>query len=99
MVGTVVTISDFPMTPQGMSAVLHNENLVSRFSKEGAAYAATVSLEQATDTVSGYRWAVGKGPAIRLTSGTLTRAEITTRRQRPLDLVVPLFRKFTGIDG
>lgn len=99
MVGTVVTISDFPMTPQGMAAVLHNENLVSRFSKEGAAYAATVSLEPDPETVSGYRWAVGQGPPIRLSSGTLTRAEITTRRQRPLDLVVPLFRRLTGIDG
>ena len=99
MVGTVVTISDFPITPQGMSAVLHNDNLVSRFSREGAAYAATVSLEQDAESVSGYRWAVGKGPPIRLTSGTLTRAEITTRRQRPLDLVVPLFRRLTGIDG
>jgi HlyD family secretion protein len=99
MVGTVVTISDFPMTPQGMAAVLHNDNLVQRFSKEGAAYAATVSLEPDPETVSGYRWAVGQGPPVRLTSGTLTRAEITTRRQRPLDLVVPLFKKYTGIDG
>ncbi|MBR1144623.1 NHLP bacteriocin system secretion protein [Bradyrhizobium sp. AUGA SZCCT0431] len=99
MVGTVVTISDFPMTPQGMAAVLHNDNLVTRFSKEGAAYAATVSLEQDPETVSGYRWAVGQGPPIRLSSGTLTRAEITTRRQRPLDLVVPLLRRLTGIDG
>jgi len=99
MVGTVVAISDFPITPQGMAAALHNDNLVNRFSKEGAAYAATVSLEQDPETPSGYRWAVGKGPAIRLTSGTLTRAEITTRRQRPLDLVVPLFRRLTGIDG
>jgi phosphoketolase len=99
MVGTVVTISDFPITPQGMAAVLHNDNLVTRFTKEGAAYAATVSLEQDADNVSGYRWAVGKGPPVRLTSGTLTRAEITTRRQRPIDLVVPLFRRLTGIDG
>lgn len=99
MVGTVVAISDFPMTPQGMAAVLHNDNLVTRFSKEGAAYAATVSLEPDPETVSGYRWAVGQGPPVRLTSGTLTRAEITTRRQRPLDLVVPLFKKYTGIDG
>ena len=28
------------------------------------------------------------GPPVRLTSGTLTRAEITTRRQRPLDRLV-----------
>ncbi len=50
-------------------------------------------------TVSGYRWAVGSGPPIRLTSGTLTRAEITTRQQRPLDLVVPLIKRLTGIAG
>jgi HlyD family secretion protein len=99
MVGTVVSISGFPITPQGMSAVLHNDNLVKRFSKEGAAYAARVSLERDPETVSGYRWAVGQGPPMRLTSGTLTRAEITTRRQRPLDLVVPLLRRLTGIDG
>ena len=65
----------------------------------GAAYAATVSLEPDPETVSGYRWAEGQGPPIRLSSGTLTRAEITTRRQRPLDLVVPLIRRLTGIDG
>lgn len=99
MVGTVTTISDFPITPQGMAAVLHNDNLVQRFSKEGAAYAATVSLEQDPETTSGYRWAVGKGPPVKLTSGTLTHAEITTRRQRPIDLVVPLFKKLTGLDG
>jgi HlyD family secretion protein len=99
MVGTVVTVSDFPITPQGMAAVLHNDTLVSRFSHDGAPYAARVSLERDTTTVSGYRWAVGKGPPIRLSSGTLMRAEVTTRRQRPLDLVVPLIKRLTGIDG
>jgi HlyD family secretion protein len=99
MVGTVMTVSDFPMTPQGMAAVLHNDSLVTRFSQKGAPYAATVSLEQDPTTVSSYRWAVGKGPPIRLTSGTLTRAEVTTRSQRPLDLVLPLIKRLTGIDG
>lgn len=99
MIGTVVTVSDFPITPQGMAAVLHNDTLVTRFSHEGAPYAVRVSLEQDATTVSGYRWAVGKGPPIRLSSGTLTRAEVTTRRQRPLDLVLPLIKRLTGIDG
>jgi HlyD family secretion protein len=99
MVGTVMTVSDFPITPQGLAAVLHNDTLVGRFSHEGAPYAARVSLEQDASTVSGYRWAVGQGPSIRLSSGTLIRAEITTRRQRPLDLVVPLIKRLTGIDG
>ena len=99
MVGTVMTVSDFPITPQGLAAVLHNDTLVGRFSHEGAPYAARVSLEQDASTVSGYRWAIGQGPSIRLSSGTLIRAEITTRRQRPLDLVVPLIKRLTGIDG
>ena len=99
MVGTIVTVSDFPITPQGMAAVLHNDSLVSRFSHDGAPYAARVSLEQDSATASGYRWAVGKGPPVRLTSGTLTRAEVTTRNQRPLDLVLPLIKRLTGIDG
>jgi HlyD family secretion protein len=99
MVGTIMTVSDFPITPQGMAAVLHNDSLVTRFSHEGAPYAAMVSLEQDTTTVSGYRWAVGKGPPVRLSSGTLMKAEVTTRRQRPLDLVLPLIKRFTGIDG
>jgi len=58
-----------------------------------------MALEQDASTKTGYRWAVGQGPDIHLTSGTLTRAEITTRRQRPLDLVIPLIRHLTGIDG
>jgi HlyD family secretion protein len=99
MVGTIVTVSDFPITPQGMAAVLHNDSLVTRFTQKGAPYAARISLEQDPTTVSGYRWAVGKGPPIHLTSGTLTRAEVTTRRQRPLDLVLPLIKRLTGLDG
>ena len=99
MLGTVVSVSDFPMTPQGMSAVLHNDSLVTRFSNKGAPYASEVALEEDTSSATGYRWAVGKGPNTHLTSGTLTRAEITTRRQRPLDLVIPLIKHFTGIDG
>ncbi|MBU6458754.1 MAG: NHLP bacteriocin system secretion protein, partial [Bradyrhizobium sp.] len=98
MIGTVVTVSEFPITPQGMAAVLHNDNLVTRFGHDGPSYAATIRLEQDAGTVSGYRWAVGQGPALRLTSGTLVRAEITTRKQRPIDMVVPIMKRLTGIE-
>ncbi len=99
LLGTVETVSDFPMTPQGMTAVLHNETLVTKFSHDGAPYAVKVVLEQDPSTTTGYRWAVGDGPNLHLTSGTLARAEITTRRQRPLDLIIPLIKHLTGIDG
>lgn len=99
MIGTVSSVSEFPVTPQGMTAVLHNDQLVKVFSHDGAPYAVAVTLEQDASTTSGYRWAVGRGPQVHLTSGTLAQAEITTRNRRPLDLVVPLLRKLTGIDG
>jgi HlyD family secretion protein len=99
LVGTVMSISEFPITPQGMLAELRNDSLVTRFSRDGAPYAAVVHLEQDEATPTGYRWAVGRGPQTRLTTGTLARAEITTRRQRPLELVVPLFKRLTGIAG
>jgi HlyD family secretion protein len=99
MVGTVVTVSEFPITPQGMAAVLHNDSLVRRFSNEGSPYAALVRLQPDGTNPTGYRWAVGSGPDLKLTSGTLTRAEITTREQRPLELVVPMLKRLTGIAG
>jgi HlyD family secretion protein len=99
LVGTVLSISEFPITPQGMLAELRNDSLVTRFSRDGAPYAAVVQLQQDERTPTGYRWAVGTGPQLRLTSGTLTRAEITTRNRHPIDLVIPIFKRFTGITG
>ncbi len=99
LVGAVVAISDFPMTPQGMTAVLHNETLVSRFSHDGAPYAAVARLQQDGTTATGYHWSVGRGPSIQLTAGTLIQAEITTRQQRPIELVVPTIKRLTGIAG
>jgi HlyD family secretion protein len=99
MVGRVMSVSEFPITPQGMIAVLHNDALVTRFSKDGAPYAAMVQLQRDDSTVSGYHWAVGKGPSVRLTSGTLTKAEITTRERRPVELVVPMLKQLIGVTG
>jgi HlyD family secretion protein len=99
LVGSVLSISEFPITPQGMLAELRNDSLVTRFSKDGAPYAAVVQLEHDERTATGYRWAVGIGPQMRLTSGTLTRAEITTRNRHPIELVVPIFRRLTGLTG
>jgi len=99
IIGTVVAISEFPVTPQGMAADLHNDTLVKRFSENGAPYAALVRLEANAATVSGYRWSSGKGPPVRLSAGTLTRAEVTTREQAPVQLVIPFVKRLSGVAG
>jgi HlyD family secretion protein len=97
MIGKVATVSEFPMTPQGMSAVLHNDALVTRFSRDGTPFAALVQLQPDTAAASGYRWSSGSGPPIGLSPGTLARIEITTREQPPIDLVLPSIRRASGI--
>jgi HlyD family secretion protein len=99
LVGTVRSISDFPMTPQGMLAALRNDTLVQRFSRDGAPYAAVVELQRDAGSPTGYQWSVGHGPPIHLTTGTLVRAEITTRTRRPIDLVLPNIKRLTGLAG
>jgi HlyD family secretion protein len=99
MIGKVATISAFPMTPEGMAAVLHNEALVRIFSQEGAPYAVRIELARDERGTTGYRWSSGLGPPLRLSTGTLARAEVTTREQPPIDLVVPIMRRLSGIGG
>jgi HlyD family secretion protein len=99
IIGTVVAISAFPVTPQGMAADLHNDTLVKRFSEKGAPYAAQVRLDADASTISGYRWSSGKGPPVRLSAGTLTRAEVTTREQAPIRLVIPFIKRLSGVAG
>ena len=97
MVGKVASISGFPVTAEGMAAVLHNEALVRQFSRDGAPYVVLVELQQDPAAASGYHWSSGAGPPVQLTTGTLARAEITTREQPPIDLVVPIMRRISGI--
>ena len=97
IIGRVANVSAFPVSPEGMTAVLRNDALVKRFSREGAPYAVVVQLEPASTGVTGYRWSSGSGPPTRLSTGTLARAEVTTREQPPIDLVVPIMRRLSGI--
>lgn len=97
LIGRVSSISAYPATEGGMAAVVQNEGLVREFAKKGAPYEARVDLIPA-DTPSGFHWTSGQGPDIALTSGTLVGAEITVRRQRPVELVLPFFRKLLGTE-
>jgi HlyD family secretion protein len=99
LLGRVLDISEFPVSPDGMMAVLQNRELVSRFTAQGAPYAARVQLIADARSPSGYAWSAGNGPPVRLSSGTTAKAEITVRAQAPITLVLPLLRQKTGIGG
>jgi HlyD family secretion protein len=98
LVGVVTGISEFPVTSEGMASQLHNDSLVVRFEQIGSPHAIEVALHPDPATASGYQWSSGAGPAIRLSAGTLVEAQITTREQPPLTLIVPLMKRLSGTD-
>jgi HlyD family secretion protein len=92
LLGTVRAVESFPSTHQGMMRVLHNEELVKAFLSDtaGTPIAVRAELVKESKTPSGYRWSSGVGPDLVLTSGTRCVAQVTTRTQRPIALVLPV---------
>lgn len=91
--GNVTYVSSFPVTPQGMQAVLQNEELVENFTKNGPLIAVRVRLTKDGNTFSGLKWSSSKGPEQKITPGTLMSGRITVRAQSPFSLVIPSLKK------
>ena len=98
VLGTASWVSAFPSTVEGMRAILQNDELAHTFSSKGPPFAVRVHLTRDPTTVSGYRWTSEKGRKLALSSGTIMNASIVTERQAPITLVLPLLRKFSGLD-
>ena len=99
LIGHVLDISEFPISPEGMQAQLGNAELVKLLSAQGAPYAARVGLVKDAASYSGYAWSAGGGPPLALSAGTTASAEVTVRTQAPVTLVLPLLRERIGISG
>jgi HlyD family secretion protein len=99
LIGHVLDISEFPISPEGMQAQLGNAELVKLLSAQGAPYAARVGLVKDAASYSGYTWSAGGGPPLALSAGTTASAEVTVRTQAPVTLVLPLLRERIGISG
>ncbi|BAI74519.1 hypothetical protein AZL_a09880 (plasmid) [Azospirillum sp. B510] len=97
LLGVVSFVSDFPMTPEGMRAILSNAELVRSFSRSGPPFLVRVDLATDPGTASGYRWSSSRGNRIALTSGTMATADVTVRRQAPITLAIPMLRQLTGL--
>lgn len=97
--GRVASVSDYPVTREGMVSQLQNEQLAQSFLRQGAPYAARLELVVATDTPSGYRWTGGAGPAAAITSGATANAEIVVARHPPIYFVLPMLARWFGHAG
>ncbi|MCL9684248.1 NHLP bacteriocin system secretion protein [Legionella maioricensis] len=97
IIGKVAAVSRFPSSQQSMMAVLANEKLVDNFTKDGPQLYIRIDLIEA-DTPSHYKWTTSQGPNMVVTNGTLCTANIITKTQAPITLVIPEIKQFLGID-
>jgi multidrug efflux pump subunit AcrA (membrane-fusion protein) len=85
--GTVKSVSDFPVTVQGMLQVLGSDELVRELSSQSAPIEIRVELVKA-DTTSGYQWSSPRGPETTIQGGTFCTATIILGQRRPISLVL-----------
>ena len=95
----VTSVSDFPATQEAMMRTLSNANLVQAMSGGASPYEVYVSLELDPETPTGYAWSSSRGPDAELQTGTVATATIAVEEQRPIGLVIPALRRWTGIGG
>lgn len=97
MLGRVTYVSDFPATPRGMRRVLKNDQLITALAGNSAPYEVHADLIVDPTTVSQFRWSSSKGPPLHIQSGTLAMGNIEIASRRPLAMVLPLLREYTGL--
>jgi HlyD family secretion protein len=95
--GYVTYVSDFPDTPAELMHNFQNEVLVKALTGEGPVSGLHVEMQRNPKTFSGYQWSSSSGPKVTLSSGTLCSAEVVTRWQRPVELLIPELRKTLGL--
>jgi HlyD family secretion protein len=94
----VASVADYPSTDQGLMRVFGNDKLVQQLSGTLAPIQIVAALKSSATNPSRYEWSTRSGPPFTLQSGTACSASITLAEQRPIELVIPVLRKFVGAD-
>jgi HlyD family secretion protein len=97
IVGKVISVSPFPITPQGAALVLGNSELVNKLTSGEPRIEVTAELELDKKTPSGYRWSSSTGPKLQISAGTTTLARVQVEQQAPITFVLPILREWTGL--
>lgn len=97
LTGELVSVSDFPVSSDGIRAIVDNPGLVESFVQAGPPFLARVRIDRDPSSTSGYHWTSSKGSDLALSAGTLASVEVETATERPIDMVIPLLKEWTGL--
>jgi len=96
ILGTVTTVSAFPVTKQGAVSLIGNTEVAESLIPEGGAIAVFAELKRHSASDRSYQWSASKGPQLQLTPGTTTSTRVTVAAQAPITFILPLLRSVTG---
>lgn len=77
-----------------MLTSVKNDQLAKQLLVGGPLFEVYVDFEKDPASYSGYKWTSAKGPDLFLKEGTSCLGKITVKREPPVALVVPAFKKF-----
>lgn len=97
MLGNVVSVSEYPISAQGMMLTLGNSELVRQLCGEGAPIEVRAELVMDSSTISGYKWSTPDGPPIIVDDGTFCVGEVKVEQKRPISMVLPFIKKLLPI--
>lgn len=97
ILGDVISVSDYPVTPERLKKVLRNEQLVQDLAGKSAPIEVSVKLLTDETTDSGFKWSSSKGPPMKVFSGTVCTANVAVEEKKPISYVLPIFKSTLGL--
>jgi HlyD family secretion protein len=96
ILGSVTTVSSFPVTPQGATVLIGNEDTAQSLIANGHTIEVFAQLEADPETYSGYAWSSSKGPEQKFSAATTTIVRVKVGERSPISYVIPLLKSLTG---
>lgn len=97
MEGSVISVSTFPESGETIVALLHNTELAKQYVEKGSPTGIRIRIERDAKTFSGYKWSSSQGPDKNIYPGILADARVTVKKQPPISLIIPAFKKLLGV--
>lgn len=83
ILGSVISVSQYPISKQLAYSYMSNMNLVDDFFVNGSPFVVKVQLKKDSATKSGLTWTTKSGPAYSIEPGTIITAKIIYKKSSP----------------
>jgi HlyD family secretion protein len=97
ILGTVTSVSAFPVTKEGASSLVGNTEVAEFLVAQEPAIEVVAKLTRDDSTFSGYQWSSSQGPKLQITSGTTTLGRVVIEQRAPITYLLPLLREISGL--